>query len=85
MWDDWDEGCFGEQDTEENREEYPDGFIWSCCDKDGTHPGCTRGPHRAVGATRGRYSLQGLNKNGNSRDGRSSNEDEEGEEEEDEE
>ncbi|KAK6063997.1 hypothetical protein SCUP234_12603 [Seiridium cupressi] len=48
------------KDCEENREEYPDGFKWSCCDKNGTHPGCTRGQHRDMGVTRGRYPAEGL-------------------------
>ncbi|KAM0815541.1 hypothetical protein AB5N19_01340 [Seiridium cardinale] len=60
VWGDWDTNCFGEQDCEENREEYPDGFKWSCCDKNGTHPGCTRGQHRDMGVTRGRYPAEGL-------------------------
>ncbi|KAH8202430.1 hypothetical protein TruAng_003415 [Truncatella angustata] len=84
VWDDWDE-CHGEQDCEENREECPDGFLWSCCDKSGTHPGCTRGPHRAVGATRGRYPAKGLYETCNSSDqwsdsGDDDEEDEDGEE-----
>ncbi|KAI1501863.1 hypothetical protein F5X99DRAFT_408671 [Biscogniauxia marginata] len=54
-WDDWDENCFGRMDSEDNREEYPDGFTWNCCNKRGTDLGCTRGPHKTVDATRGRY------------------------------
>ncbi|KAF8310306.1 hypothetical protein DL93DRAFT_2084704 [Clavulina sp. PMI_390] len=31
-WADWDEDCHGPMDTEENQDEYPDGFKWTCCD-----------------------------------------------------
>lgn len=83
VWDDWDENCFGEQDCEESREEYPDGFTWSCCGKNGTHPGCTRGPHRAVGATRGRYSSQDCPQtHGSPDEGPNSEHDDEGEDDE---
>ncbi|KAH9895439.1 hypothetical protein F4778DRAFT_272472 [Xylariomycetidae sp. FL2044] len=56
VWYDWDERCHGEMDCEETRQEYPEGFAWSCCDNIGTHKGCTRGPHEAMNGTRGRYA-----------------------------
>jgi hypothetical protein len=37
----------GPVDTQFNREEYPEGFIWTCCDKLGDEPGCQRGRHQA--------------------------------------
>ncbi|KAI0437612.1 hypothetical protein F4803DRAFT_141738 [Xylaria telfairii] len=46
-WDDWDDACFGDQDTEQNREEYPQGFTWDCCNERGDSPGCTRESHFA--------------------------------------
>ncbi|KAI0635710.1 hypothetical protein C8Q77DRAFT_587857 [Trametes polyzona] len=42
---DWDEDVHGPMDTPENRESYPDNFIWTCCDLDGTKEGCTRDEH----------------------------------------
>ncbi|ROW11888.1 hypothetical protein VPNG_04988 [Cytospora leucostoma] len=48
VWADWDERCHGTMDTDENREKYPNGFAWDCCDKEGTAPGCTKGHHYAV-------------------------------------
>ena len=42
FWADWDEDCHGVIDTRSRRKEYPEGFIWSCCDQDGSSNGCTR-------------------------------------------
>ena len=42
VWDDWDERCHGPIDSQSNRREYPDGFVWSCCDKQGDEGGCIR-------------------------------------------
>ena len=28
---DWDEDCHGLMDTRENRKEYPENFVWTCC------------------------------------------------------
>lgn len=44
-WPDWDEDVHGPMDTEENRRQFPENFTWSCCDRDGTQPGCTEGEH----------------------------------------
>ncbi|KAF7547846.1 hypothetical protein G7046_g8877 [Stylonectria norvegica] len=46
-WIDWDERCHGPEDSEENREAYPDGFTWTCCDKEGGSSGCAKGRHEA--------------------------------------
>ena len=49
FWADHDENCHGTIDTEANREEYPEGFVWSCCDRQGDEPGgCLRGKHEAL-------------------------------------
>ena len=42
---DWDEDVHGEIDTRENRRSYPENFIWTCCDRDGTQPGCVSAEH----------------------------------------
>lgn len=36
-------------DTEFNRDEFPEGFKWDCCEQkgDSEEPGCKRGPHQA--------------------------------------
>lgn len=38
------------QDTEDNREDRPEGFLWSCCGRGGAGPGCTEGEHLAIRA-----------------------------------
>ncbi|TFK35575.1 hypothetical protein BDQ12DRAFT_687994 [Crucibulum laeve] len=43
---DWDENVHGEMDTPENQREYPDNFIWTCCDEDGSAGGCVHGEHK---------------------------------------
>jgi hypothetical protein len=30
-------------------DEYPEGFLWSCCERTGQKGGCVRGVHRAKG------------------------------------
>ncbi|RTE68946.1 hypothetical protein BHE90_016676 [Fusarium euwallaceae] len=47
FWADHDENCHGPIDTEENREDYPEGFFWTCCDKPGDTLGCRKGKHQA--------------------------------------
>ncbi|KAK2774821.1 hypothetical protein CKAH01_13027 [Colletotrichum kahawae] len=47
FWADHDEDCHGIIDTDEMREEYPEGFTWDCCDQAGDAEGCHRGFHRA--------------------------------------
>lgn len=37
-------------DTDDNREDRPEGFTWSCCGRGGARPGCTEGEHLAVRA-----------------------------------
>ncbi|KKY33354.1 hypothetical protein UCDDA912_g06730 [Diaporthe ampelina] len=37
-------------DTDDNREDRPEGFLWSCCGRGGARPGCTEGEHLAVRA-----------------------------------
>ncbi|KAF5534940.1 hypothetical protein FPHYL_13321 [Fusarium phyllophilum] len=47
VWADHDENCHGTIDTDSMREENPDGFVWTCCDKPGDKAGCTFGRHEA--------------------------------------
>ncbi len=42
---DHDEDCHGPMDTDENRREFPESFIWNCCEMDGTSEGCETGRH----------------------------------------
>ena len=50
VWDDWKVHIYGSIDTDENREEYPNGFAWDCCGVrlDSDNLGCLKGPHREV-------------------------------------
>jgi hypothetical protein len=48
FWADHDEDCHGEIDTEEMREEFPEGFFWTCCRRAGDEPGCKLGVHQRV-------------------------------------
>ncbi|KAI1146657.1 hypothetical protein F4825DRAFT_439947 [Nemania diffusa] len=57
VWADHDENCHGEINTDSNRIEFPEGFIWDCCDKLGYRSGCTRGRHDANGS-RGIYGTE---------------------------
>ncbi|KAI4694380.1 hypothetical protein J4E81_006597 [Alternaria sp. BMP 2799] len=54
FWTDHDEDCHGEIDTEEMREEYPEGFVWSCCKGYGDAKGCRTDPHEPRSAKRSR-------------------------------
>ncbi|KAK0760642.1 hypothetical protein N5P37_006837 [Trichoderma harzianum] len=47
FWADHDEDCHGTIDTDEMREEFPEGFIWNCCDKGGDDIGCRWGRHQS--------------------------------------
>ncbi|KAI0784212.1 hypothetical protein C8Q75DRAFT_780533 [Abortiporus biennis] len=47
---DWDEEVHGPMDTKDNRIQYPDGFTWTCCNKDGTTDGCESDQHRPGGS-----------------------------------
>ncbi|KAL9630367.1 MAG: hypothetical protein Q9204_004757 [Flavoplaca sp. TL-2023a] len=44
-WADHDEDCHGQIDTKEMRRDYPDGFIYPCCDQDGESEGCVTNRH----------------------------------------
>lgn len=46
FWADHDEDCHGEIDTDQMREDFPEGFQWDCCGRLGDRSGCKRGPHR---------------------------------------
>ncbi|ROT43749.1 hypothetical protein SODALDRAFT_46806 [Sodiomyces alkalinus F11] len=47
VWADTDERIHGPIASEENKEEFPEGFIWDCCDKLGTDPGCQTSRHES--------------------------------------
>lgn len=51
---DWDEDCHGPMDSKQNRDEYPENFLWSCCEADGMAEGCITGKHRATAASKKR-------------------------------
>lgn len=55
FWADSEEQTFGPHDTEENREHYPHGFVWDCCNELGDSEGCEKGWHHALNKQRGRY------------------------------
>ncbi|CAK5269276.1 unnamed protein product [Mycena citricolor] len=42
---DWDEQCHGPMDTQENQQEYPENFDWSCCEAAGDANGCVKSRH----------------------------------------
>ncbi|KAF2126573.1 hypothetical protein P153DRAFT_346475 [Dothidotthia symphoricarpi CBS 119687] len=48
FWADTEEETFGPTNTDANKEEFPEGFIWSCCEVRGDEgdEGCQQGPHR---------------------------------------
>ncbi|KAL7932100.1 hypothetical protein V8C35DRAFT_308482 [Trichoderma chlorosporum] len=47
FWADHDEDCHGTIDTDEMREEFPEGFQWTCCNLSGDADGCQLGRHQA--------------------------------------
>lgn len=57
FWADHDENCHGLIDTDGMREMYPEGFVWTCCEKLGSEPGCHSGLHESnpEKSKRGRY------------------------------
>ncbi|KAK3897101.1 hypothetical protein C8A05DRAFT_39350 [Staphylotrichum tortipilum] len=60
FWDEHEEH-WGPIDTEENRRDMPEGFLWTCCDKVGTEPGCTSAPHQSnpdLSGKSGRYQSE---------------------------
>ncbi|GAP87379.1 hypothetical protein SAMD00023353_2700310 [Rosellinia necatrix] len=57
VWADHDENCHGPIDTVENRMDFPEGFIWSCCQKLGHRRGCTKGRHSVASGQRGKYGV----------------------------
>lgn len=42
-WEDHDERCHGVIDSNALRREYPENYVWDCCDQAGDAPGCTPG------------------------------------------
>jgi hypothetical protein len=48
-WIDHEVGDHGPYDTEQNRKDRPEGFMWSCCEETpGETEGCETGPHKAL-------------------------------------
>lgn len=45
-------------DTFENRMDWPEGFLWTCCDRMGFRRSCTRVRHDAKSTQRGRYGRE---------------------------
>ncbi|KAI0976272.1 hypothetical protein F4678DRAFT_416527 [Xylaria arbuscula] len=48
LWDDWEDWREGDPDSEEYKEEYPEGYFWDCCDQPGDSVGCARAPHEGL-------------------------------------
>ncbi|ORY15296.1 hypothetical protein BCR34DRAFT_478044, partial [Clohesyomyces aquaticus] len=51
-WTDWDIESVSEWDNEESRKKYPEGFLWSCCDRSGEKEGCKKSIHRPARSKR---------------------------------
>ncbi|KAH7083770.1 hypothetical protein FB567DRAFT_446314 [Paraphoma chrysanthemicola] len=51
FWADHDDDCHGIIDSEE----YPEGYVWDCCQKRGDEVGCMVGRHRTGGEGMKRY------------------------------
>jgi len=47
FWADHDEDCHGTIDSDFCRKEYPEGFIWDCCNKIGSEEGCRMSRHES--------------------------------------
>lgn len=45
FWADHDEDCHGR--IEDQKDEFPEGFNWSCCGSSGEEPGCAVGHHKS--------------------------------------
>ncbi|EJT82512.1 hypothetical protein GGTG_02485 [Gaeumannomyces tritici R3-111a-1] len=55
FWADHDEQCHGTIDSEWARKEFPEGFIWNCCEKIGADAeGCHTGAHVPGGRKKAR-------------------------------
>ncbi|EAT82605.1 hypothetical protein HBH56_112270 [Parastagonospora nodorum] len=48
FWADHDEDCHGEIDSEWARKEYPEGFVYSCCDAKANEEGCQMDAHKPI-------------------------------------
>ncbi|EJP70596.1 uncharacterized protein BBA_00226 [Beauveria bassiana ARSEF 2860] len=46
-WEDHFVNTDGPMETEENMEDWPDAFVWDCCQKTGSARGCKVGQHRS--------------------------------------
>jgi hypothetical protein len=52
FWADHDERWHGTIDTPKMRKDYPEGFVWDCCDEPGDAVGCKTSRHRPNRAKR---------------------------------
>ncbi|KAE9402516.1 hypothetical protein BT96DRAFT_548543 [Gymnopus androsaceus JB14] len=43
---DWDEEVHGPIDADDTRREFPENFLWTCCQEDGVSVGCVNGLHQ---------------------------------------
>ena len=55
-WDDWDERCHGDKDDQED--DYPESFMWSCCKRRGNALGCKIGTYKEKDLVHKRARLQ---------------------------
>jgi len=64
----WDDH-YGDEihDSEDMREDNPEGFMWSCCEKAIDDPGCARGAHKMGGAKKTAAPARGGGEGSNKR------------------
>ncbi|KAK3346010.1 hypothetical protein B0T25DRAFT_267100 [Lasiosphaeria hispida] len=55
IWADHDVGTHGDPDCDHYRKECPEGFFWSCCEKNNLEPGCKLGYHQSDPAKNKRH------------------------------
>ncbi|KAK0624199.1 hypothetical protein B0T14DRAFT_426372 [Immersiella caudata] len=89
FWADHDERCHGTIDSDFCRSEYPEGFIWTCCEKGGDEEGCRMSRHVSDPNKNKRHGLEPVDPDSDCTYdsdgfGRDENEDEEGDEDDDE-
>ncbi|KAK5651495.1 hypothetical protein OQA88_11949 [Cercophora sp. LCS_1] len=83
LWPDHDEDCHGPVETSYNKRNYPEKFMWNCCDRYGDEPGCRMSRHQANPSKNKRLGLNDAGSECTAPSG--DEEDEEDEEDEDEE
>ncbi|GAW22289.1 hypothetical protein ANO14919_118250 [Xylariales sp. No.14919] len=48
IWEEWEDWRDGNPESAENKEQYPEGYKWSCCEEPIESTGCTRGSHKTL-------------------------------------